>query len=121
MHPERDRNPHGSGRQLRPPEFYLSRMGRIWLWMVACLTLGMILWFGVGLGSAGLVAGVVPMVVLRGRWDRLMRNYCTSMWQSGMEPFSIRDWTLVAESLIHVVQPSRPARSRTRGAVAPPR
>jgi hypothetical protein len=96
-------------------------MGRIWLWMIACFTVGMILWFVAGLGSAGFVAAVVPMVVLRGRWDRVMRKYRASMWQAGMAPFSIRDWSLVGESLVHVVQPSRPARSRTRAAGRPPR
>lgn len=88
-------------------------MGGTWLWMVACLTLGMILWLAVGFGGGGLVAGVIPVVILRRRWDRLMRSYCASMLQSGKQPFSIRDWSLVSESLVHVINPSRPARSQT--------
>jgi hypothetical protein len=115
------RSPHRPGPQLCPPEVYLARMGRIWLWMVACFTLGIILGLAVGLGGAGLIAGVVPIVVLRGRWDRLMRNYSASMWQIGMEPLSIRDWSLVSESLGHVIQPSRPARSRTSAQPRPAR
>lgn len=120
MPPERN-SPHRPSSQLDPPEFYLSKMGGIVLWMIVCFALGMILWLGVGLGIAGFIAGIVPMIVLRGRWDRLMRNYRASMRQSGMEPFSIRDWSLVGESLLHVIQPTRPARSRTRAQLRPPR
>jgi hypothetical protein len=68
-------------------------MGGTWLWMVVCLTLGLILWFAVGLGGSGLIAGVIPVVILRRRWDRLMRSYCASMLQSGKQSFSIRDWS----------------------------
>jgi len=87
-------------------------MGALWLSMIAFFTLGMVLWFGVGLGVAGFIVGVVPMVLLRGRWDRLMNNYRESMFRSERYPFSVRDWSLVSEKLVHVVRPSRPARSR---------
>jgi hypothetical protein len=106
-------NPPRPVPRLHPPEFYLSRMGGIWLSMVVVFTAWMILWFGVGLAIPGLIVGVVPLIVLRGRWGGLMSSYSASMRQSGKEPFSIRDWSLVSESLVQFIQPTREARSRT--------
>ena len=98
---------------LHSPEFYLAKMGWLWLAMIAFFTLGMVLWFGAGLGVAGFAAGVVPMIGARRMWDRNMLGYSESMRQAGRYPFSVRDWLLIHESLVHVAAPNRPARSKT--------
>ena len=99
----------------RSPEFYLSRMGLLWLSMVACFAVGLILWFVVGLGVLGFAVGVVPLSVLRGRWDRLRNRYYETMLRSGREPVA-RDWPLIGESLVHAehLHDRRP-RPRSRG------
>ncbi|MDA8069092.1 MAG: hypothetical protein M0T77_10855 [Actinomycetota bacterium] len=96
------------------PEFYLSKMGWLWLAMIAFFMLGIVLWFGVGLGVGGFAIGAVPLIVARNLWDRNMRGYTEAMRQAGSVPFSVRDWSLIGESLVHVAAPSRPARSKTR-------
>lgn len=96
----------------RSPEFYLRRMGLLWLSMVGCFIVGLVLWFAVGLGVIGFMVGVVPLTVLRGRWDRLRNRYYETMRESGREPVA-RDWPLIRESLDHVMHPRRPARPRS--------
>jgi hypothetical protein len=104
----------GFERELRSPEVYLSRMGWAWLVMVAFFALGMVLWFAVGLGRAALLVIIGPMLLVRVRWERLLRDYSESMRGASQRPFSNRDWSLIGDALIHVVWPARPARSRAQ-------
>ena len=95
---------------MRQREFYLTHMGRIWVAMIALFVLGVVLW--AISGPLGFVVCVVGMGLARSRWDRSYRGYLASMFRSGREPFRIRHWTLIGDSLVHVVDPSRPPRCR---------
>lgn len=97
---------------LQAPAFYLSRMGRLWLALVALFAVGIIGWFAVGLGPPALLVAAVPMYVLRTRWDHLLRDYRAAMWSEGLQPLPTRGWSLVGDALAHAVDPERPARSR---------
>jgi hypothetical protein len=86
------------------------------------LTLGTGLWFAAGLGRIALIVMIVPMVAVRARWDQHLRNYRKAMRRVGQEPFAIRDWALLSDSLLHPCARAGPLGRgpRRRRTTAPP-
>ncbi|MHB8694337.1 MAG: hypothetical protein ACYDHH_24115 [Solirubrobacteraceae bacterium] len=104
--------PSTPGAASAPAEYYLARMGWVWLGMIAVVAVGIAVFVATGRPHTVHLALIGVLVLMRAGYYRLYARYRQAMGIAGLEPLGPESFALIGEVLAHVSDPCRPARPR---------